>query len=183
MSTSSPAASPDAPIQDFSQCHIGIVKKLDLLAELPGLLAPAARAREIAGIAVDFFREAIFEHHLDEERDLFPAVLLHAEKGNESDTVKAIIKRLTDEHRELEEVWKRLESDLKKVAKGQASDVNVADIQRLVVQYSAHAQYEETEFLPLSQTILGRNANHMAALGLSLHTRHMLPQVLISTYI
>ena len=99
MSTSSTAASPNAPIQDFSQCHIGIVKKLDLLAELPALLAPAARAREIAGTAVDFFREAIFEHHLDEERDLFPAVLSHAEKGHESDTVKAMIKRLTDEHR------------------------------------------------------------------------------------
>ncbi|MEY2688035.1 MAG: hypothetical protein RL375_2233, partial [Pseudomonadota bacterium] len=27
-------------------------------------------------------------------------------------------------------------------------------------------------FLPLSQTILGRNGDHMAALGLSLHTRH-----------
>ena len=33
-------------------------------------------------------------------------------------------------------------------------------------------------FLPLSQTILGRNSNHMAALGVSLHMRHALPQVL-----
>lgn len=33
-------------------------------------------------------------------------------------------------------------------------------------------QGAETEFLPLSQTILGRNSNHMAALGLSLHMRH-----------
>jgi hemerythrin-like domain-containing protein len=83
-----------------------------------------------------------------------------------------MVKRLTDEHRELEKLWKSLESGLKKVAKGQHSDVNGADIERLVRQYHAHAEFEETEFLPLSQTILGRNSNHMAALGLSLHMRH-----------
>ena len=49
---------------------------------------------------------------------------------------------------------------------------HVDDVERLVTRYRAHALYEEKEFLPLSQTILGRNANHMAALGLSLHMRH-----------
>ncbi len=34
------------------------------------------------------------------------------------------------------------------------------------------ARCEELEFLPLSEQILGRNGNHMAALGLSLHMRH-----------
>ena len=167
----------NAPIQDFSHCHAGIVKKLDMLGELPALLEPAARAREIAEKALEFFREAIFEHHLDEERELFPAVLASAEPGAEHDRVKAMVKRLTDEHRELESVWKQLESGLKKVAKGQATDIEASNIQRLVTQYRAHAQYEEAEFLPLSQAILGRNANHMAALGLSLHMRHSVPPV------
>jgi hypothetical protein len=44
-----------------------------------------------------------------------------------------------------------------------------------VSEYTAHAQFEEAEFLPLAQTILGRNSNHMAALGLSLHMRHVKP--------
>ncbi len=175
---SAPVHTPhDTPIQDFSQCHVGIVKKLDMLGELPALLEPAARAREIAEKAVDFFREAIFEHHLDEERELFPAVLASAEPGTERDRVQGIVKRLTDEHRELEGVWKRLEPGLKKVAKGQGAEVDVGAIQRLVTHYQAHARYEETEFLPLSQTILGRNANHMAALGLSLHMRHTAPAI------
>lgn len=135
------------------------------------------RAREIAEKALEFFREAIFEHHLDEERELFPAVLASAEKGAELERVQGMVKRLTNEHRELEGVWKQLESGLKKVAKGQATDVDVSAIQRLVTHYRAHAQYEEAEFLPLSQNILGRNANHMAALGLSLHMRHSVPTV------
>lgn len=177
MTTPKPQKLINEPIADFSDCHVGILRKLDLLGELPGLLAPAARAREIAEKAVEFFREAIFEHHLDEERELFPAVLASAQKGDEHGKVAALAKRLTDEHRELEATWKRLEPGLKRVAKGQAGDVDIADIERLVAQYRAHAQFEESEFLPLSQQILGRDSHHLAALGLSLHMRHSPPKV------
>jgi len=161
-----------APIQDFSHCHAGILKRLDQLNELPPLLDPAARAREIAANALEFFREAIFEHHLDEERELFPAVLASAEKGAEHDRVRDLARRLTDEHRDLEATWKRLEPELKRIAKGHDSHLDAAALERLVTRYRAHAEFEEEEFLPLSQTILGRNSGHLAALGLSLHMRH-----------
>jgi hemerythrin-like domain-containing protein len=167
----------NAPIADFSQCHSGIFKKLDVLAELPALLAPAVRAREIAEQSLEFFREAIFEHHLDEERELFPAALADAVKGEEYDKVQFMVARLTVEHRDLETIWKRLESGLKMVAKGKDSSINVMDIEVLVSRYRAHAQYEETEFLPLAQAVLSRNSNHMAALGMSLHMRHAPLQV------
>jgi len=161
-----------APVQDFTDCHAGIIRKLDLLGELPMLLEPAARAREIAVTALEFFREVIFEHHLDEERDLFPAVLASAQEGDESDRVAALASQLTHEHRELESAWKRLEPGLKKIAKGQFSRIELGEVERLVRQYRNHAQFEEREFLPLAQQILGRDSNHMAALGLSLHMRH-----------
>ena len=177
MTPTSDSGPADTPIQDFSHCHEGILKKLDMLGELPALLAPAARAREVAAGALEFFRDAIFEHHGDEERELFPAVLASATKGDERDLVQLMVKRLTQEHRELEALWKRLESGLKKAAKGQASDLDAAAVQQLVAQYRAHAAFEEKEFLPLSQTILARNSNHMAALGLSLHMRHTPVQV------
>lgn len=169
---------PDQPIVDFSQCHEGIFRKLDQLSELPALLEPAQRAREVAEKSLEFFREAIFEHHLDEERELFPAVIESAQDDTERAKVQAMNKRLTDEHRELEKLWKSLESGLKKVVKGQFGEVNVSDLARLVSQYRAHALFEEQEYLPLAQQILGRNGNHMAALGLSLHMRHQNPTAL-----
>jgi len=165
----------DAPLTNFSHCHEGILRRLTALDELPALLAPAARARQVAEQSVDFFREAIFEHHLEEERELFPAVLASAQPGEETERVQSMVRRLTNEHRMLEGLWKRLESDLKKVAKGHSTDLDVSELQRLVVDYSAHARFEEAEFLPLSEIILGRNSNHMAALGLSLHMRHVKP--------
>jgi len=165
-----------APLDGFADCHIGIMKRLNVLDELPALLEPAARARRIAADSLAFFREAIFEHHLDEETELFPAVIASAQPGEERMRVQSMVDRLTREHRILEGLWKVLEKDLKRVARGQGSELDVEEVRALVAAYASHATYEEAEFLPLCEAILGRNGNHMAALGLSLHLRHA-PQV------
>ena len=52
------------------------------------------QARKIAAEAVRFFRSAVFEHHTEEERELFPAVLANASPGEERDKVKVIVDRL-----------------------------------------------------------------------------------------
>jgi len=169
---------PDAPLETFSQCHAGILSHLSSFGELPGLLDPAARARRIASDMLTFFRHAVYEHHADEERELFPAVLASATPGDERQYVQAIVERLTREHRQVEKAWERLEPELKLVAKGHDSNVDRLAIATLVAVYRSHANYEEQVFLPLSQAILSRDANHMAALGVSLHLRHALPEVM-----
>jgi hypothetical protein len=180
MSTEQPPAA--EPIAGFSRCHVGILGHLTALGGLPALLEPAARAREVAGETLRFFRAAVYEHHQEEERELFPAVLASATAGAEHEQVQAIVQQLAAEHREVEGLFERIEPALKKVAKGQdpgvAADELTADIHRLVLQYEDHARYEENDFLPLAERILGRNSNHMAALGLSIHLRHALPEVL-----
>jgi hemerythrin-like domain-containing protein len=177
--SSTPAGPVDhSPIEDFSQCHVGIVTHLQALGQLPALLEPAARARQIAADAVAFFREAVYEHHAEEEHELFPAVLASAAKGGERDKVEAIVDELTAEHRQVEAAWSALEPKLKAVAKGHEAGVDGAEITALVQTYQAHARYEEEVFLPLSQTILGRNSNHLAALGMSLHIRHAMPEAM-----
>jgi hemerythrin-like domain-containing protein len=172
------ASEGDAPIESFSQCHVGIVKHLQELGRLPALLEPAAQARRIADETVKFFRDVIYDHHAQEERELFPAVLTWAAKGEERDKVQEIVDRLVREHREVEAAWSKLEPELKAVAKGHDADLDPAAVAALVGTYEAHAKFEEDEFLPLSQTILGRDSKHMAALGLSLHMRHAVQEVL-----
>lgn len=173
-----PAAPDNAPIQGFAQCHVGILQHLEELARLPALLEPARQARQIADETLKFFRDVVFEHHAEEERELFPAVLASAHKGDEHDQVRLIVDRLTREHRRIEAAWSALERALKRVAKGDDAELDDAAVAALVRDYLAHARYEEGVFLPLSQEILGRNSNHMAALGLSLHLRHAVPELL-----
>jgi len=178
VSTRPAAPTDNAPIQSFSHCHEGIVAKLTALDQLPALMAAAEQARTLASTSVAFFQQAVVTHHADEERELFPAVLASATQGEERQQVQALVDRLTREHREIEARWKRLEPGLKALGKGQSSTLDAQALQTLVGEYQAHAKFEEDVFLPLSQTILGRNSNHMAALGLSLHIRQVMPEVL-----
>ena len=161
----------DAPLLNFSNCHVGILSHLKSFGELPALMEPAAKARKIAEETLSFFPDAVFEHHAEEERELFPAVLASAMEGQELDRIKVMVDQLTAEHRAIEAAWARLAPELKKVAKGHASELNSAGVEHLVRSYQAHATFEEVQFLPQAHIILGRNSNHMAALGLSLHMR------------
>jgi len=163
----------DAPIDHFSHCHVGIFAQLDRMGDLPALLAPAAQARKIAEQSLGFFSKGMYEHHSEEEKDLFPAVRSSAHVGEERMKVEALIDQLVADHRALEKLWESLEPGLQKVAKGQDSTLDTTALQSMVARYQAHATLEETQFLPLAERILGRNSNHMAALGLSLHMRHV----------
>jgi hypothetical protein len=172
-----PAHDPDAPIANFSDCHVGIVAHLDNLGELPALLAPAARARKIAADTLAFFDAVIVEHHAQEEQELFPAVLSSAVRGEEQRQAAVMTVRLTTEHRQIEAWWARIKPQLKQIAKGHDTPLDLVALQQLVSEYRAHAAFEEAEFLPLAQRVLGRNSNQMAALGMSLHMRHRRPVV------
>ena len=120
----------DQPLVNFSNCHVGIVSQLERLGELPALLAPADLARKTAQRALEFFPKAVYEHHAEEEKELFPAVLASAQVGVERMRVEALVNNLISQHRRLEHLWESLVSDLKKVAKGQDHQLNTAALQR-----------------------------------------------------
>ncbi len=167
----------DAPLRNFNHCHVGILHQMDRLSSLPDLLGPAMLAQRIARQAVDYFHLGMHAHHQEEEKELFPAVQHSAQAGEERLLVDQLVENLIDEHRNLEHLWAELEPALKKVAKGQEAPLNMPQLESLVRRYTAHADSEERVFLPLAEKILGRNSNHMAALGLSLHMRHV-PRIL-----
>jgi len=173
-----PKGPSDKPLEVFSNCHEGILAHLAEFGQLPALLEPAAEARKIASQTLTFFRAVVYEHHAEEESELFPAVAGGAAQGEERLQVQAIVKRLTQEHRQIEAAWSKLEPALKEAAKGHDSTLDAAAVAALVATYKAHAAYEEETFLPLSQTILGRNSAQMGALGLSMHLRHAVPELM-----
>ncbi len=114
----------------------------------------------------------IVEHHREEEEELFPAVLASARLGDEREQLVRVVARLTSEHRQLETSFRRILSVIDAMGDGVFAPLDRADIASLVHAYLAHARFEEEVFLPKAMVILGRNSDHMAALGLSLHIRH-----------
>jgi hemerythrin-like domain-containing protein len=165
-------AASHTPVDSFSDCHAGILAGLRAFSTLPPLVDAARRARDVAQEIVKVMDEAVLQHHKEEEEDLFPVVLRSSTKGDEHDRVQSLVWRLTDEHREIEDLWQRLRPDVHRVASGKLAALKPEMVDLLVTAYRQHAQTEERFFLPLAQEILGRNGNHMAALGLALHLRH-----------
>lgn len=177
MDPRSPQPVADQPLDEFTNCHGGILARLDELDRLPALLEPAAQARRIAQESVAFFGQVVYEHHAEEEKELFPAVLASATAA-ERPQVQALVDRLTREHRDIESSWERLRPQLQDIGRGRDLSLDAEALLALVAHYKGHARYEETQFLPLSRTILGRNGDHMAALGVSMHLRRVMPGVL-----
>ena len=165
------------PIDRFSTCHAGILSRFERLRRLPALLADPAdlpAARQFAKAMVGFIREAVFEHHAEEEQALFPAVARSAAAGDERRMVEALIARLTREHRELEALWAEVEPAMKALAHGKPAEIDRRAVDRLCRSYASHAGFEEEVWLPLAERILTPGAQ--AELGLALHQRHGLDQ-------
>ena len=170
------AASSDAPLDTFHRCHEGIIHQLNAATALAELADAAMRARRVAQDTLKLFESAVMPHHNEEEVELFPAVLRSA-LPEELETVKSMVKTLTEEHRDVEAQWLLLAPAVKKIAKGQDAEIDAAGLAELIRRYLKHARTEEEVFLPLAQSILGRNGNHMAALGMSMHMRHVPPVI------
>lgn len=161
------------PIDRFSSCHEGIRAQLQSLSRLPQRLSATPQEREAARLALQLFRTAMFDHHGEEEKELFPAVLA-ASNPAEYGGLRVLADLLTAEHRRIEALWRALEPGLERFAAGEPAQLDEAGLNDLVTRYDAHARQEEEQFLPLAETILGRRDSSMASLGLSLHMRHQL---------
>lgn len=165
------------PVQEFSDCHVGIRTILDELTALAATTDTTASRPETAGRVLRFFSEVVTAHHQEEESELFTAVLADATAGSERSRVESLIRQLTDEHRSIEHSYSTLVPSLLAIEQRTDAAVDAEAVSRVVDRYRAHAQLEETEFLPLAREILGRNSDHLAALGLSLHMRHTTPDI------
>ena len=119
------------PLTSFLHCHQGILSQLLAFEELPALQADAVRARAAAAQTLTLFRDAVLSRHADEENELFPAVLRSAAAGNKADKVRAMIRRLTEQHRMIEARWKNLEPAVRAVAKVSADDLDMTVVQDL----------------------------------------------------
>jgi hemerythrin-like domain-containing protein len=99
-------------------CHRHIVLALGKLSALIARLAIHGPDREARAMAHDierFFSTTVRQHHEDEERHVFPAVLARGD----TEMVDAVA-RLQQDHNWLEEDWMELSPHLAAVAQGQS---------------------------------------------------------------
>lgn len=172
-----PAAQLQGPVNAFHGAHGHIIEGLHALEHLPALAEALERARRIATTTLNLFDKVVHEHHADEEQELFVHVQKSCTDIREGHRVQELVARLAADHRRIEKMWLKVRPAVAMTAQGKVHggpDFQ-ADVARLVEVYLEHAQLEEEVFLPLAAAILGRDANHMAALDVALHLRHAPP--------
>jgi hemerythrin-like domain-containing protein len=145
-----PAASCDG-FSALDACHH---KTLDLLDELSRLIAqlgqgqPDAAMRASAARIALHFSTTAREHHEDEERHVFPAVVALGQPG----MVEAVL-RLQQDHDRLEEEWFDLAPQVQALAAGRRCDVPALrdGAAALAALYHDHIALEESFIYPQAQ--------------------------------
>jgi len=153
---SAPAAGFEVPLEMLSACHGRIEQQCSTLRRLQShLLAHGAddQARAAAAAVMRYFDLAARQHHEDEERDLFPA-LLESMAGSDPACVRELTSYLAAEHRELKVAWRRIRAVLERVEAGEALALDPDHVESFVDLYVRHIEREETELLPMAVRLL-----------------------------
>ena len=174
--TPSPADAPGAAVAGsgfaaLDACHRKTLALLDELAalvaklELDGLdPTSCASAAKIAA----FFSTAAREHHEDEERHVFPALLESARP----EIVQAVL-RLQQDHDWLEEAWFDLAPHVMAVAAGRDGyDIDVLrdGVPVLAALYLDHIELEESFIYPEARACMPAQARRQ--MGREMAARH-----------
>lgn len=146
---SSDTAAGTAPFDALDACHREVVAALSKLGELARRIQDHGVDESVRKAAHDvhlFFSTAAVDHHLDEERHVFPALLA----STDAELVQ-LTKRLQLDHGWLEEDWLELAPQLEAVARG----YNWFDIDELrhgievfTALYHDHVRLEESLIYP-----------------------------------
>jgi len=157
---SAPSVGFEVPLEMLAACHGRIQHQCETLLRLLAHLQTRGadtQAREAAGAVVRYFDTAARQHHDDEERDVFPA-LLESMAGSDAVCLQELTASLCTDHRVLERRWITLRQQLAAVAEG--SDASVAglaqaDVAGFVDLYERHIAREQAELLPMAARLLG----------------------------
>lgn len=172
-----PAVGFEAPFEMLQACHERVERMLRLLARLRTHLAahgPDHDAREAAHDVMRYFDQAAPHHHDDEERHVFPLLL-----RGEDDALKAVVRRLQQDHRDMANHWSRARVILQALQHAPTdgwtglSTEEDAALDRFAGLYARHIEDEEQQVYPAAQRLLG--AAGLQAMGEDMTRRRIGP--------
>jgi hemerythrin-like domain-containing protein len=151
-----PAADFDHPLEMLDDCHDRVRRNCALAGRIAEHLRTRGADEDAAGAArsvLRYFTLAARNHHDDEEKDLFPAMLSAAD-ASERPAVQALVDRLVAEHVALGHLWAAMRTRLELVADGRDAEIPEAQAKEFAAAYERHIQLEEAELLPLAKRLL-----------------------------
>ena len=134
----------EEPFEMLEACHERVHRMLRLLERLRAHVAEHGadeQARQAARDVMRYFDIAAPQHHLDEERHVFPPLLAAGDAD-----VAAVVRRLQQDHVQMESGWARAREVLDALAQGALPALDDAATRALVdfaALYGSHIEAEE----------------------------------------
>jgi len=151
------APSMDEPLEMLEACHDRIEAQLKTLERLLAYLPEHGadqHARKAAQAILQYFNTAGPNHHEDEERDLFPKLLVRA-ASDEAEAVRSLVSELLADHAQMASALDVVRRQLQPVAEGTVSTLEAAPVQLCASLYRQHIEKENSRLLPLARRLLG----------------------------
>jgi len=167
------AATFEQPFDMLTACHERVERMLRLLDRLCQHLAEKGLDEQAAQAARDilrYFDLAAPDHHEDEERHVFPRLL-----AGTDEIVKAVVRRLQQDHRDMSVNWARAREVLQGIAEGSATawpglgEDDRAALARFAGLYADHIRAEEDIVYPAASTLI--DAPELQRMGTEMATR------------
>jgi hemerythrin-like domain-containing protein len=124
---------------------------------------------EAAYAVIFYFDKSVAVHHLDEELDLFPA-LIESMAGSDPVCLREMIDELTHEHRALALTWQRLRAAFAELAAGAPATIESADVEELIARCERLFRLADEELLPMADRLLSDDARDR--IGATMRARH-----------
>ena len=161
----------DQPVAVLKHCHDRIRKQLktmELLASPAILAATPEEVRRAASAVLRYFEKAAPHHHEDEEEDLLP-MLADTASGDDAALLTRLMPEVLDEHRQMAQLWHRLQPQLAAMSTGAAATLDSADATRFTELYLGHMDREESHIAPMAKRLF--SDAQMQRLGNAMRTR------------
>lgn len=150
-------ARPMQPFDVLDECHREVISHLHDMHQLLDHLRRVGhdeRAQQMARRIFDFFMTTAREHHLDEERHVFPALLRSGD-----DLLMQQTLRLQQDHGWIEEDWQEIAPQFEAIAAGY-NWFNLDQLEQIVPVFHAlyrdHIALEESLIYPEARARISR---------------------------
>jgi hypothetical protein len=162
----------DGALETLSRLHARTLQYCATLRRLVSYLAECdcdEQARNAAHSVLTYFDVYGPRDSIDEEQDLFPA-LLESMAGSDAVCLREITAGMVQEHRTLESMWDRLRQPLAVIATGKREPLDGAEVEAFVHLYHSHIEREQSELLPMAARLLTDEA--LEQVWKSMRARH-----------
>ncbi|MEO8060734.1 MAG: hemerythrin domain-containing protein [Burkholderiales bacterium] len=150
----SPAVGFEQPFEMLEACHQRVRRSLALLDRLIGHIGAHghdAQSRSAAADVLRYFDLAAPQHHLDEERHVFPMLDLPSDTA-----LQTVVDGLRGDHARMEALWAHLGAALSvwalPVASGDVDPELRRDVREFAQLYDTHLRAEESIVFPAARS-------------------------------